>query len=100
MRTGAVAVTVATLGHANAFDDCVLKNMQDVTSDVAAKSIKAAAAQHEVWCVGAIATRSSHRGADGRQRMQSRWCNHVRRRDVLPLYRFRYATGCQDRCAG
>jgi hypothetical protein len=42
-----------------------------------------AAGQHEVWCVGAIATRSLHRGADGRQRMQSRWCNHVRRRDVV-----------------
>jgi hypothetical protein len=44
---GGFAVAVAMLApapaaHANAFDDCVLKNMQGVTSDAAAKSIKVA----------------------------------------------------------
>lgn len=38
----AVAVVWSGSARANAFDDCVLKNMQGVTPDVAAKSIEVA----------------------------------------------------------
>ncbi len=38
----AAAVAWAGAVHANAFDDCVLKTMQGVTSDAAAQSIKEA----------------------------------------------------------
>ncbi|SDK42606.1 hypothetical protein [Bradyrhizobium ottawaense] len=40
--SAAMAVAWAATAQANAFDDCVLKNMQGATSDVAAKSIKVA----------------------------------------------------------
>jgi len=42
LAVGALTAGFSIGAHANAFDDCVLKNMQGVTSDIAAKPVKIA----------------------------------------------------------